>query len=89
MMRFIVSLLLLALVAAPAPAEDIFVNNLAGQDAADGRATAGSSQQSGPVRTIARALALAKAGDRIVLAKTEEPYREAVGLGGPRNSGDF
>ncbi|MCE9551945.1 MAG: right-handed parallel beta-helix repeat-containing protein, partial [Planctomycetes bacterium] len=47
------------------------------------------SQQSGPVRTIARALALAKAGDRIVLAKTEEPYREAVGLGGPRNSGDF
>ena len=88
-MRYIISLLLLAMLATPSAAEDIFVNNLGGQDAADGRAAAGSSEHSGPVRTIARALALARAGDRSVLAKTEEPYREAVGLGGPRNSGDF
>ena len=80
--------LLSLLVAAPAPAADIFVNNLAGHDAANGQAAAGSSPQSGPVRTIARALSLAAAGDRIVLEKTEEPYREAVSLSGPRNSGD-
>jgi hypothetical protein len=75
--------------AIPAAAIDIFVDNLGGSDAADGRAAAGSSSQSGPLRTIARALSLARGGDRIVLAKTEEPYREEVTLSGPRHSGDF
>jgi len=85
----IASLLLVALLAAPVAAEDIFVNNLGGQDSADGRAESGTSLQSGPVRTLAKALMLARAGDRIVLANTAEPYREVIGLGGPRNSGDF
>jgi len=83
----ILSLLLLQ--TAPVAAVDIFVNNLGGSDAADGKAAAGSGTQSGPLRTITRALALARGGDRIVLAKTEEPYREEVTLSGPHHSGDF
>ena len=41
----------------------------------------------GPVRTIAKALRLAGAGDVIVLAKTNAPYRESVSLVGSRHSG--
>jgi hypothetical protein len=78
--------LLLLLAAAPASAVDIFVNNLAGHDGADGR-VATSDAQSGPIRTIRQALALVVPGDRIVLAKTEEPYRETVIIQGPLNSG--
>jgi len=81
-------LLLLLQPPAPAAAIDIFVNNLGGSDAADGRAAVGSSPESGPLRTIARALGLVRGGDRIVLAKTDEPYREEVTLSGPRHSGD-
>ena len=40
----------------------------------------------GPVRTIAKALRLAQAGDRIELAKSEQPYRECVSLVGTRHS---
>jgi hypothetical protein len=39
------------------------------------------------VRTIAKALRLAEAGDRIILAKTSEPYRENVSLTSSKHSG--
>jgi hypothetical protein len=46
-----------------------------------------TNARSGPVRTIAKALRLAEAGDRIVLAKTSQPYRESVSLTSSKHSG--
>ena len=43
--------------------------------------------RSGPLRTITCALRRARQGDRIVLAKTAEPYRESITLFGQQNSG--
>jgi hypothetical protein len=70
-----------------ASARDIYVDNVDGDDAFTGRQTENLPDRSGPVRTIARALELAATGDRIVLAKTGEPYRESVSLMGSRHSG--
>jgi hypothetical protein len=68
-------------------ARDVFVSNTHGDDAATGeRREAGSG--SGPVRSITRALRLVGHGDRILLEKTEEPYRESISLVGGRHSGD-
>lgn len=66
-------------------ARDIYVNNLQGNDSFYG-ITEKSININGPVRTIGQALKLAHAGDRIVLAKTEEPYRESVTFFGQKNS---
>lgn len=60
-------------------AGDIHVDNLAGDDRSDGL--------DGPVATLAKALRLAQAGDRIVLASTGQPYRESVSLVGSKHSG--
>ncbi len=81
------SILVLMLSAATAGARDIYVNNLDGDDAATGRSAQSSPDRTGPVKTIAKALRLAETGDRIVLAKTSEPYRESVSLVGSRHSG--
>jgi hypothetical protein len=70
-------------------ARDLFVDNTLGDDHHDGTAAAPAAASSGPVRTITQALRLANAGDRIMLAKTDEPYRESVTLSGARNSGNF
>ncbi|MDO4584297.1 MAG: right-handed parallel beta-helix repeat-containing protein [Planctomycetia bacterium] len=67
------------------PARDIYVNNLQGNDSFYG-ITEKSINVNGPVRTIGQALKLAHAGDRIVLAKTAEPYRESVTFFGQKNS---
>ena len=79
-------LLALSLVTA-ATAKDIHVNNLDGDDSFTGRQDRNLSDQSGPVRTIARALQMASQGDRIILTKTGEPYRESISLTGSRHSG--
>lgn len=68
-------------------ARDIYVDNLGGNDRRDGSPVVGAGERSGPVQTIAKALRLALAGDRIVLANTGEPYRENVCLVGSRHSG--
>jgi len=68
-------------------ARDICVDNLAGDDRNDGRYPRGSTGMDGPVRTIERALRLAQSGDRVVLAKNAEPYRESISLVGSRRSG--
>jgi hypothetical protein len=72
-----------------ADAKDIFVNNQAGNDQFRGEVPQNVGGQDGPVRSIARALRLADRGDRIVLAKTDQPYRESITLAGVRHSGQY
>jgi len=78
---------LVLLLVSSAAARDIHVSNLAGDDRFTGREADSMSDGTGPVRTITRALRVALAGDRIVLAKTGEPYRESISLVGSRHSG--
>ena len=79
---------LVLLTCAPfAPARDIYVDNEKGDDRYVGQYPLPGNVSDGPCRTIARALFLAKAGDRLILAKNAEPYRESVTLQGPRHSG--
>jgi hypothetical protein len=66
---------------------DIFVDNVSGDDHFTGELPGGSGGTGGPVRTIAKALRLARSGDAIVLAKTDVAYRESVTLEGSRQSG--
>ena len=75
------------LFAGSAAARDVFVNNVMGDDRNAGIAAVPLGTGSGPCRTIAKALRLAEAGDRIVLAKTDEPYRESITVQAGRNSG--
>jgi hypothetical protein len=79
-------LLLLLVLSAPAAGRDIFVDNAGGDDRSSGQ-QAKNVVRNGPVRTIAKALRLAGGGDRIVLAATGQPYRESLGIAGPRLSG--
>jgi hypothetical protein len=81
------ALVLCLLLAAAAGARDIYVSNVAGDDRYSGQSPEGRDDGSGPVHSIGRAIRLATAGDRIVLAKTDEPYRESIALVGSRNSG--
>jgi hypothetical protein len=62
-----------------AAGRDVFVNNLMGNDAADGR-NAAPQAGGGPVRSLDRALRRVDRGGRIVLANTGEPYREMISL---------
>ena len=73
--------------ALPADGRDIHVSNLGGDDRSNGSSLRPTTARGGPVRTIAKALRLAEAGDRIVLAKTAEPYRESLSLTGSKHSG--
>jgi hypothetical protein len=87
-MRVLCGFLLVSLTAAGTSfARDILVSNVAGDDQFSGQVWQRTPERTGPVRTIARALRLANMGDRIVLAKTPEPYREAFSLVGLRYSG--
>ena len=70
-----------------AAAKDLFVDNLGGDDVHDG-AAASTSDFGGPLRTLQRALQLAAPGDRIVLAKTEEPYHETISLSTAQHCGN-
>lgn len=67
-------------------ARDWFVNNRGGDDLFSGQIEQ-TGTLDGPVRTITRALRMARAGDRIVLANSGEPYRESVSLVGGPHSG--
>lgn len=68
-------------------ARDLYVNNLAGNNRYLGVQQESLDDKTGPVKTIARALQIAIAGDRIVLANTGIPYRESLTLFGSRHSG--
>jgi hypothetical protein len=77
----------LCLFAAKAGAREIYVDNAAGDDKNTGLHAQGVGNPTGPVRTIAKALRLAQAGDHVILAKNDEPYRECVSITGARRSG--
>ena len=79
----------LAVLCAWAPlalARDIYVDNSNGYDGNTGNRPRSEVAAVGPVATIAKALRLAQAGDRIVIAATEQPYRETLSLEGSRHS---
>ena len=78
---------LLLLLTTSTSARDVFVNNETGDDRNEGFAAVPRGEGSGPCRTIAKALRLAESGDRIVLAKTDEPYRESITVQAGPNSG--
>lgn len=80
-------LLALALLALPASARDLYVNNATGDDRLDGSEPQRGTGYVGPVKTIARALKLAEKSSRIVLAKTDQPYRESISLSGRNHVG--
>ncbi len=77
----------LVLAVCPAGAREIFVDNVTGDDASTGVHPRNMPGQTGPVRTLAKALRLAGQGDRIVLRATGQPYRESISLLGSRHSG--
>lgn len=68
-------------------ARDIFVDNVAGNDANTGGAPTSAAPGTGPCRTIGRALQLARRGDTIYIANTGQPYRESLTLQAARHSG--
>lgn len=86
--QFWIAALLLGLSAPYAVARDIYVDNIGGDDRNDGRAPAPLERGAGPCQTIRRALQLAQPGDRVVLKKNDEPYRETVTLEGLHHSGN-
>ena len=75
------------LLAGEAAGRDIFVNNAGGDDKNSGLHAQNQGDLTGPVRTIAKALRLARTSDRIELANSGLPYRECVALVGARRSG--
>jgi len=68
-------------------ARDWYVDNVMGDDRWDGSRQPGMPESRGPVRRIQTALRRATPGDRIVLVKNDEPYRECISLVGNRHSG--
>jgi hypothetical protein len=81
------TILLLLIVASTAAARNLYVNNVSGDDLFDGLSPQREGPGRGPNQTIWRALRSTHPGDRIVLAKTEEPYRESISLVGSKHSG--
>lgn len=73
--------------APPCFATDLYVDNLRGSDAFDGRSQKPASDTSGPTITITRAVQLAHAGDRIIITNNGVPYHEGISLVGSRHSG--
>jgi hypothetical protein len=69
-------------------ARDIFVDNMLGDDRRAGLSAAPTGETGGPCRSISKALRIAQPSDRIVIAKTVQPYRESITVQGPRHSGD-
>jgi hypothetical protein len=77
----------LLVMSSPLAARNLYVNNVSGDDLFDGFAEQREYPGHGPNQTIWRALRSARAGDRIILAKTDEPYRESISVVASRNSG--
>jgi hypothetical protein len=88
-MRADLGILLFALVIPTlASARDIYVDNVNGDDRLGGHSPTAQGESGGPCRSIAKALRIARLGDRVVLTNTGVPYRECVTIQGPSNSGD-
>src|SRR3990172_4448026 len=65
----------------------VFVNNLIGDDRANGLDQDVIGTQGGPVATVARALRIAKASDTIWIANTGTPYDESILIDWPGQGG--
>src|SRR5437867_2250291 len=85
-MRHCLCLFVVSLFVASTAARDIFVDNRLGDDRRDGT-TPVIVGETGPCRSIAKALRIARPEDRIVLANTGRPYRESITLEGAKHSG--
>jgi hypothetical protein len=59
-------------------AAEIFVNNVSGDDTRDGLKNASGAGNHGPLKSIARAVELAKPGDTIQLEPTDRDYDEEI-----------
>ena len=70
-----------------AVARDLFVNNDSGSDSHSGLSATSAGGKQGPVRTIGKALQVAKKGDSIHISNTGVPYQESVSIQNSRNSG--
>ncbi len=86
-MRLVWFGVLVLLLARSAAGRDVFVSNTSGDDLNTGTAMRPLGPRGGPVRTISKAVRLARPSDRIVLDNTGKPYRETVSLVGSHNSG--
>lgn len=86
-MRTFYCLLTMLLLGSPATGREIYVNNDKGDDQFTGQQSQDPTGQGGPLRTLAKAMRVAGAGDTIVLAKTAAPYRESISLVGSRHGG--
>jgi hypothetical protein len=69
-----------------ASARELFISNVRGDDAADGSRPE-STVNGGPVRSIGRALHIARPGDYLVVENTGIPYRESLSLSAANHSG--
>lgn len=79
--------ILWAALSATAGARDVYVSNVAGDDRLKGSLPTAQGSDEGPCRSIGRALREAQAGDRIIVANTGIPYREALTVQAKRHSG--
>ena len=68
-------------------ARDWYVDNVHGDNRWDGAVSKREGETHGPLKTIQMTLHRATAGDRIVLMKNDEPYRECISLVGNKHSG--
>ena len=84
---FILTSILGSVISNQALAGVLFVNNDSGSDSHSGLSATSVSGQQGPMRTIGKALQIAKQGDSIHIANTGVPYRESVSIQNARNSG--
>ncbi len=83
-LRFLIGCLL---VVGSASAAEVFVDNLEGRDAFDGTLPVEGDGNTGPVRSLARAVQIATFGDVIVLKNAGLPYYDSLSLTGRRHSG--
>lgn len=84
---FLLAVLFYLAAASAAPARDIFVDNVGGDDRRGGSLPISQGESGGPCRTIAKALRIAQPSDRIIIANTGQPYRECIAVQGGRHSG--
>lgn len=73
--------------ATPAHARRVYVNNQAGNDQFDGLAESRQDGAVGPVRSLKRALQVARFGDTLVIENTGVDYRGSLTLTGRKHSG--
>lgn len=83
--RFMIVLFLLVGISS---ANDLYVDNTIGRDSNDGLSVQSREGDTGPVKSIERAIQLAGFGDVIVLKNTGVPYYGSISLTGSRHSGD-